>query len=894
MKVYSGVGFGGGLTSVNMLRIRVKNAPIEGGATYYDKIIVNNDQALKPNIGTNPNRTVGIGEVIGIPETVHLTTDDTFEEAVPVVKNRFNDATLVKDSDYTVTVDKPSDMTEPGTYIVTYTITSKNHLDDVKIIKSTVNVVLADSPNLITKASSTVIKDGEATFTFEFTRKDGTLYLVILPVDNAEPTPEEIKNNPNVITLTIDANTEEMTQAVTELSHVYAVVENEHGISNVAKIENVDEVYHITTIEQLNDMVNRGSSDTYVLDNDVDGFDYEWIPSTTKFKGTFDGQNHVISNINIETAGYGGLFYELENATVKNIIFRNIKVTQGERGGVLAGQSIGSTIENITIYDSKVTSTGQYSAILIGRIRNSLTTISNIFVRNSEVFSTNTYVGGLIGYVESGSLDLADVYIEIKATEEHTSGQLVGGVIGRVNTPDKVTSVEISRVFAIVELSAMKNVGGIIGKVESGTNVSITDAVVKGTLSSGNSNSNSVIGNGSATLTNVWDAGVTGIGTAGQGVPEGYITDLETITNETWWQENMPNIAISELWTFVEGLPVLINGNSYKIIHIKTIQDLNDMAKSGSSDTFVLDNDIDGTDFNWETATTSFKGTFDGQGYTIKNLNIIAEGSNYGGLFKELKDAVIRNIVFKNIQVTQAERGGVLAGQSIGSVIDNIEIYDSKVTSANQYTAILIGRVRDSLTIITDIYVVRSEVYSASTYVGGLIGYVETGSLRLTDVYIEIKVTEAQGSGQLVGGLIGRVNTPAKVPFVKIDRVYAKVELLGNKNIGGLIGKVESITVDDVKVYTKVIINDAVVTGSIAVHEIPNEYVNSIVGNGEAKLYNVWDAGVTGASTNGQGAPEGFVVTADVINEVSWWQKNIPNIYNSEMWDLISGNLLLE
>jgi len=66
-----------------------------------------------------------------------------------------------------------------------------------------------------------------------------------------------------------------------------------------------------------------------------------------------------------------------------------------------------------------------------------------------------------------------------------------------------------------------------------------------------------VVGNGSATITNVWDAEVIGKDISGQQVDTGYEVLLVDISVPTWWETNIPNIFNSVLWTIVDEMPTL-------------------------------------------------------------------------------------------------------------------------------------------------------------------------------------------------------------------------------------------------------------------------------------------------------------------------------------------------
>ncbi len=116
--------------------------------------------------------------------------------------------------------------------------------------------------------------------------------------------------------------------------------------------------------------------------------------------------------------------------------------------------------------------------------------------------------------------------------------------------------------------------------------------------------------------------------------------------------------------------------------------------------TVILLNDIDLDNKAWtpvgQTGATQFGGTFDGNGYTIKNLNVDSSaetGGNYSsGLFgwieRKGSDAnylmAVKNLTVKGATVTGNHNVAVIAGYLIGT-IDNCHVEDATVvcTHAN-------------------------------------------------------------------------------------------------------------------------------------------------------------------------------------------------------------------
>ena len=107
----------------------------------------------------------------------------------------------------------------------------------------------------------------------------------------------------------------------------------------------------------------------------------------------------------------------------------------------------------------------------------------------------------------------------------------------------------------------------------------------------------------------------------------------------------------------------------------------------------VLVADIDLENALWtpvgQTGATQFKGTFDGQGYTVSNLKIDSSaqtGKNYAtGLFGWLNGAVVTNVNVDKATVTGNHYVGVIAGymETSGCTISNCNVTNSTVTATH-------------------------------------------------------------------------------------------------------------------------------------------------------------------------------------------------------------------
>ena len=148
---------------------------------------------------------------------------------------------------------------------------------------------------------------------------------------------------------------------------------------------------------------------TVTLENDVtlpSGRDWEPIGyrlecGPVPFKGTFDGQFHVIYGIKSDL-GYldAGLFGYTDGATIKNVLMdANYGCSASENLGGLIGYMHGGTVNNCEVRSSLTSGSGYVSGGLVGRLDNNGTIHSSCAM---PTFTGSTG-GGLVGQMTSGS-----------------------------------------------------------------------------------------------------------------------------------------------------------------------------------------------------------------------------------------------------------------------------------------------------------------------------------------------------------------------------------------------------------------------------------------------------------------------------------------------------------
>ena len=223
--------------------------------------------------------------------------------------------------------------------------------------------------------------------------------------------------------------------------------------------------YLIFYADQLTQVRNfLGKSGVYFkLMSDIDLTDWieenspnqGWQPigvSSSKFQGIFDGNNHTISNLNIDrpSSSAVGLFGYADGATFKNIVIVETTITGNGDVGPVCGNASSSTFSNC-----KVTATINAKGNTVGGIAGSASgTFTNNKVTNTTI-NGNDNVGGIVGYTGNATFTSNDVSAMIGGKNQ------VGGILG--NSSSDYCSFDNNIVKC--NIVGVDNVGGLIGKI---------------------------------------------------------------------------------------------------------------------------------------------------------------------------------------------------------------------------------------------------------------------------------------------------------------------------------------------------------------------------------------------------------------------------------------------
>ena len=284
----------------------------------------------------------------------------------------------------------------------------------------------------------------------------------------------------------------------------------------------------VTTYNDLHTALEAAKNGgTVKLLRDVELTD-TWTPvgdSSIPFKGTFDGDGHKITGLKITSGSYIGLFgYVGEGAEIKNVNLVGANVFGGKRVGALIGQIKG----NATVSNCTVDST-------------------------SHVTGSDSNTGGLIGEAAGGitvKLEKLINYATVMNTENNGPSR-AAGIIAQVTSGANVTITNCVNNGAITTNNGYA--GGIVAAKQGNSKVSFKNCSNAGTLTGKYTGSLIawLVGGNRLSMTNSGDAR-TAIGAVNISRNEGY-TFYFTIDGEEYYirkqgGEEDSDTKFSELW----------------------------------------------------------------------------------------------------------------------------------------------------------------------------------------------------------------------------------------------------------------------------------------------------------------------------------------------------------
>ena len=423
-----------------------------------------------------------------------------------------------------------------------------------------------------------------------------------------------------------------------------------------------------------------------ILVADINLEDREWTPINS-FSGTFNGNNHTISGINI-TSGSSeiGLFGNVSGGTIKDLTVKgkiSLNSDCNKIGGVV-GHMDGGIVSNVSSYVDISNSAGVPKHIggVIGTVEKNETVIEKCTYYGSINISNSTdCFGGIVAYTNSGAkIDNCANYGTISTTK---AGAYTGGILAYMNN----TSASVQNSYNYGEVSNAGNTnhcGAIVGFAKNyGTDKIINNYYLGSSTSLAfGSDSKSGLSATSKTAEEFKSGNVA------------YLLNNEITDGTQVWYQNIDNEKIADNYPKFDGGTVYYisykdtYSNTYTeksepdafdkdengSLIIKTYDDLvilsnlmiSDYEVYGSQSYILQNNIIAPSDSEWTQGIGSvsdnkpFNGNFNGNGYCIVGLNV--NSTEYGGLFELIgENGTVKDLIVFDCDFTSssATSGGI-------------------------------------------------------------------------------------------------------------------------------------------------------------------------------------------------------------------------------------------
>ena len=517
---------------------------------------------------------------------------------------------------------------------------------------------------------------------------------------------------------------------------------------------------------------------------DIDLANHQWTPIGTEenyFKGTFDGNNYTIKNLNVvvteakEGKAFIGFFGYAKDATIKNLNFENVNLniacldidhSQGHIGAVAGSLEGTSTIENVTVQgdikvETTVTANGASRvAVVAGGNSYGNVTMKNVHViaNDGSYLKANNNVGALAGQLQGKSVfENCSSNIDVTGTKF-----FAGGIIGLAAGDQTFTNCRTTGDITITAGRSGKahdhyRVGGIAGGWADGAkNVcTLTNCSYTGELSGTNAD---------GSVAEAFDYA-------------GYVGRGYTLNGCQGSKVVIDGVEYVQAYNTAAEAGVYIVNGYYEIATVASLKTF--AAKVNAGDTFEgktvkLAADLDLKNEQWMPIGywQTFNGTFDGQNHTISNLRHHGtEADCYVGLFGYTENATIKNLTINNVDIKLVADNS-WAGGHMGALVGNA---DGTIVIEN-------------INVTGDVKIDGDLTQAGAGRIGGVVGgNTCTGTIK--NVVVNANAGSFVKGNSSVGGIAGQLQPSATGGELTFENCSSNIDVTAQQfYAGGIIG----------------------------------------------------------------------------------------------------------
>ena len=524
----------------------------------------------------------------------------------------------------------------------------------------------------------------------------------------------------------------------------------------------------------------------YIFDDDYNYPEFESVTNGVKYdaaSGTYyiysvAGLQWLSDETNTNNNQFSGYTVKLiSNIDMTNVDWIPIGTNTSFNGTFDGGNN---TITNLAV---KVTDDNA-PAGLFGNVTGDIRNVKMSGVNISGHYRTGAIVGSIYGNIDNCHVDGGRIVSTPDSGNNNANN--VGGIVGYV-AENGTNGYSVSHCSVNdLEIEAYRSAGGIAGCLMEGA-----------TVDSCNVNNTTVIAN---MLCEYADANYLTAASA----------KVDKVVGDNGYNVNLSSNTTNDVDVMILAFD---ENNELNLSSGKELQYVGAAVASGydmDGKTVKLDSDVDlkGVEFapigyNPETGTASpFKGTFDGNGKTVRNLyqeDLDGAYTQSVGLFATVEDATVKNLTVENIVAAKygAEASAIASIASGNCTFEGIDVLNCSIVAYNNDAAAIVGWANAGNYTFKDITVgnnvtVHSLWNSYDTTLGGIIGTLENGStVNLDgvdvacklDAYNDVCSNYQWGAYRRAGMLIGNIKQTQNINGTNYPNPAAAGVTCNNVNV---------------------------------------------------------------------------------------------------------------
>lgn len=236
--------------------------------------------------------------------------------------------------------------------------------------------------------------------------------------------------------------------------------------------------YEISNAGQLfwfADMVSQDihTYKTGFLVKDIDLENREWIP-IVEFYGTFDGQGHTISGLNITRISDNVGLFSMAEGEIRNLVIEgNIQISSDvSYVGAAAAQFTAGSITNVfsSVNISNIANTSvKHVGGVAGDVSGEVSVKQCVYSGNIDLKNSTDCIGGVVGYAH-GKVTIKDC-ANVGTVTSDADGAYIGGILGYINDSNFVGIYNSYNYGTVKCAGNQQNAGAIVGLDRTGITV---------------------------------------------------------------------------------------------------------------------------------------------------------------------------------------------------------------------------------------------------------------------------------------------------------------------------------------------------------------------------------------------------------------------------------------